>query len=101
MDFHAERFLTMLAHGVKFAVAAAGRYIANNGRTILGLFAILLAAWGIDLQSVPEWAFAGKMMASTGVALKAWLSDSTSKSTTTEGNSIVVKQQVEVANASA
>jgi len=79
MDPKAEKLLKMIVHGFKYAVGAAGRYVAANGRMILGLFAILLAAWGIDIQSVPGWALTGKLMASTGVALKAWLSNSESK----------------------
>jgi hypothetical protein len=80
VDVHVveRKFLQMVGDGLKYGVAAAGRYFQHNGRSILGLFGLLLAGWGADIKMIHP--LAGSIMITTGISLKAWLSDSSSKS---------------------
>jgi hypothetical protein len=90
MDKNTEKFLQMVARGLKMAVASAGQYLVHNGRSILGLFSLLLVGWGGVVISLPNRKVYGELMIATGSVLRAWLSDSSSKS-----------PKVEAANATA
>jgi hypothetical protein len=58
-------------------VRAATDYVRNNPRNVLGLAGLLLAAWGGVVKAAHPTI--GDLMMVTGVSLKAWLTDSTSK----------------------